>query len=151
MPTAKRKKKKRKAKNAAQVNCKELQQKIDRLGKYFDVCSGVLQKDTTFWFRGQADVSWPLTPSALRFDTSRKQQKAFELLDEFKRLAHMKLKNPPASSENLQWMQLARHYGLPTPLMDWTTNAGIALYFACNVADDNQDGGVFIMNPVSLN
>lgn len=66
----------------------------------------------------------------------------------------MKIPNPPGPNEELKWVQLARHHGLPTRLLDWTTNAAIALFFASLNAPDvkkDADGAVFILNPIDLN
>jgi hypothetical protein len=103
-----------------------------------------------YWFRGHANIAWGLTPSALRYKTLNKRNKALGLLVEFKRYAEIKLTNPPGPTEDLKWVQLARHHGLPTRLLDWTRSATIALYFACCGLNE-YDGGVFILNPVNLN
>ena len=123
---------------------------IDHLGKYFDVCNYAMKREEEFWFRGHADINWELTPSALRQETEEMRNKALDLVFEFKRIAEIKLPNPPGAEEQLKWIQLARHYGLPTRLLDWTRNAGIALYFAC-CDKDNKDGAVYILNPKNLN
>jgi len=67
-----------------------------------------------------------------------------------KRFLEMKLSRPPAPDDELGWMQVAQHYGLPTRLLDWTQNAAVALFFAC-CKDPDEDGLVVILNPIELN
>jgi hypothetical protein len=142
--------KRRKAKRRIGPDCRPISAKAVRLGTYFDTLNSVLRKGATFWFRGNADLSWRLTPSALRYRTPAKRNRALSLLSDFRRFGEMKLQKLPASDEQFKWIQLAQHYGLPTRLLDWTKNAAIALYFAC-CAEPEKDGAVFVLNPVDLN
>jgi hypothetical protein len=127
-----------------------VRQEVTHLGKYFDIFNNPPKKGETFWFRGHARIEWDLTPSALRYDTVDKRNRAIDLLADFKRYAEMKLERPPGADEQLKWIQLARHYGLPTRLLDWTTNAAVALYCACS-EQPKKDGAVFVINPAELN
>ncbi len=94
-------------------------------------------------------MRWTLVPSALRYASPDERTKALRLIADFKRVAEMKIERPPQSNEQLKWAQLAQHYGLPTPLLDWTESATMALYFACE--EPGLDGMVYLMNPVDLN
>jgi hypothetical protein len=134
------------------TGCFIYQKPIEGLGTYFNICSGLLRKGVEFWFRGHADMAWTLTPSALRSIIKENRDKALNLLADFKRYAEIKLPNPPAKDDELKWIQLAQHFGLPTRLLDWTRNAAIALYFACQTVPNGVSAGcVFVLNPVDLN
>jgi FRG domain len=131
------------------VTCPKMRQKIQSLADYFSVLSTAITTDNQFWFRGHASAGWNLTPSALRYATSASRTKALKLLDDFKRVAEIKLDRPPRQDEELKWIQLAQHHGIPTRLLDWTESATIALYFAC--LEPAIDGLVFLLNPIDLN
>jgi hypothetical protein len=131
------------------VRCRRIPKRIQGLADYFSVFSSVIKKDGPFWFRGHGQVDWTLTPSALRYKRRSDREKALALLSDFKRVAEMKLSRPPRSDQELMWVQIARHYGLPTRLLDWTENAAVALFFACERI--GRDGMVFVLNPIDLN
>jgi hypothetical protein len=119
------------------------------LSDYFAVFNTLLTEDRVFWFRGHSDLQYRFTPSALRYRTESQRNKALGLLAEFRRLGEIKIEKPPSPEDNLKWLQLAQHYGLPTRLLDWTENAAAALYFACRRPD--RHGLVGVLNPIDLN
>lgn len=123
--------------------------RIEKLSEYFEVLDAFVTGDEKFWFRGHSDHTWTLTPSALRPPKKKERIAAFALVDEFKRYAEIKLPKPPAHNEDMKWVQLAQHYGLPTRLLDWSENAVVALYFSC--AEESHDGMVVVLNPIDLN
>ena len=104
----------------------------------------------SYWFRGHGCLSHKLTPSAPRPDDVELRRRRLHRLDDFIRLAAIRIPNPPAPSERLNWMQIAQHYGLYTRLLDWSTSAAVGAYFACD-EHEGRDGAVYMMEPEQLN
>ena len=129
--------------------CKVYDVYVQDLSDYFAVFNMMLTADKPFWFRGHSDLMYRLIPSALRYKTEGQRNRAIELLAQFRRMAEIKLEKPPALEDELKWLQIAQHYGLPTRLLDWTENAATALYFACRRVD--RHGLVAVLNPIDLN
>lgn len=95
-------------------------------------------------FRGVTNEGFKLIPSIGR-QTAKNTGGDISTLEasmlaEFKRLTVPLLKDPPRS--DFEWMFLAQHYGLPTRLLDWSTNPLVGLYFASE-SDDQTDGALF--------
>ena len=142
------------------------------------------------WFRGHADCRWMLAPSALRAlspitdgrGNPVKSTAALwsgggqvtglnpeRMLHLFKQRSRPFLRELPAN--DFEWMFLAQHHGLPTRLLDWSTNALVALFFALERAPtteldgqdacdafmagdgsaDDQGCAVFVVDPGQLN
>lgn len=115
------------------------------------------------WFRGQADATWALVPGVLRdrFTSSAASKlkplragsqsnpvmdgriAEQELNSRFRRQG---LRHLSSSSSFAQIYVHGQHHGLPTRLLDWTTNPCTALFFASQPPDD-RDGAIFLLNP----
>jgi hypothetical protein len=96
------------------------------------------------WFRGHADNSWQLVPSAHRKHPVLESQFAQQF-----RLRAPAVAKCPDHGDYVSWLPLMRHYGLPTRLLDWTESLLVATYFATALPD--QDGVIWIMSPGALN
>jgi hypothetical protein len=97
----------------------------------------------TMIFRGVSKSSYELSPSIARIPLKSSEDR-FEyeeqILEDFQEKAFPHLKYEPKNS--LEWLFLAQHYGIPTRLLDWTTNPLVALFFAVE-KNDGDDGAVY--------
>ena len=81
-------------------------------------------------FRGQ-DIDEPLLPKIARFKIKNLRIIEQKIFSDFKRLSILST-NKQNIENNLDWLALAQHNGLPTRLLDWSENPLIALWFAFN-------------------
>lgn len=110
--------------------------------------SGGKGNPSSFMFRGMTDCTWRLLPSIYREIPPLRQYlygpvaphergsimyDEVELLSDFKQYAASYLSGLDPTND-LAWLFYAQHHGLPTRLLDFTSNPLVALYFCCSDA-----------------
>lgn len=103
----------------------------------------------TLIYRGQANAAWKLIPSLYRMPAGEEvedmvytfQNGEDRILELFFRRAAMIL--PQIMRSPLRDRMIAQHYGVPTQLLDWTLDPMLAIYFAVEDRNDQEDAALF--------
>lgn len=90
--------------------------------------------------RGERKFSYEPTAGIFRNAVAEKSEIA--IFNEFQR--HIPAYSSADTSNLWNVMALAQHHGLPTRLLDWTTNPLVAAYFACEGESDS-DSAVWVV------
>lgn len=110
---------------------------LDHLGAIEQICNLTYTVSSFTFFRGQANASWSVSPSLYRQGLFPSESL---LLTEIQHVCPTEI--PKGRFDALVKMQ---HFGMPTRLLDTTTNPLVALYFACeSKAEKENDGAVYI-------
>ncbi len=101
------------------------------------------------WWRGHGDSSWQLVPGIFRDGKSVYEE---EFHGRFMMQAQFLDKSAPPPQEEYLCRFYEQHAGLPTRLLDWTSSALVATWFACAHARSREmDGELWLVDPFSLN
>lgn len=164
---------------------------VENLTEYIELIEKIGSNNTEKWYRGQNKSEYRLCPSALRDVIAIEDSKGNkldtpymvdacsgpsnglatlpveEMVAEFSRKAGDCLEYDVHTA--VEWECISQHYGIPTRVLDWTTNAINALFFAVdeypaeeyqldrskNFVDSNDfgsgGGAVFVIDPIEIN
>lgn len=108
-------------------------------------------------FRGHADRDWKLESTLTRLgqrvsgDIKPESLESVQLKNFRMRIRGLRGPNPQSLDNNGLW-SLGQHYGLCTPLLDWTESVYIATYFAFENQDScrNNWRTVYALNRIKL-
>ncbi len=100
-----------------------------------------------FAFRGLSDVNYPLESTLIRLGGNYSSLEK-HLLRNFKKYAQ---RNLVELDSIWHWLSVAKHYGLPTRLLDWTYSPFVAMHFAtANIELFKQDGVIWAVNYIQV-
>jgi hypothetical protein len=130
--------------------------KIESLDDLIGLVRGISKEEKIhphirWWWRGQADKDWKLHPGVYRPNFPAKAE--WERIQLENQLAQdFRVESAgliEGSNEHDKLYFLEQHYGLPTRLLDWTTNPLAALFFVC-LELEKVDGALFFMDAYQL-
>ena len=109
-------------------------------------------------FRGQSDESWKIVSSLKRIQDGRQLNELWEIFRNsfaevairVEKLGWLKFK-PKTECTNFYILSVARHFGFPCNLIDWTSSLNMALYSACKENPDKNGALYFLLGNLGIN
>lgn len=111
------------------------------------------QPQTQYIFRGHRRYDWGLMPTLARVTQNGiiEESLANEQLDYFRRAVRGRVSDRSLVEDDDELWAVGQHYGLMTPLLDWTYSPYVALFFAFHREDsteetDNPYRTIYVLN-----
>ena len=116
------------------IKCKSWNGFIDLLHN-----ENALKRNHGYFYRGQASENWKLEPTLKRNVKSKNLENIkTKTLSTFKKHCLGRRGHNPANLNENEWWAVGQHFGLNTPLLDWTESPYVAAFFAFNNVIDNK-------------
>lgn len=115
--------------------------------KSFAILETLLERNLATYYRGVSSASNHKLIAKVGRNFQREQSSLTSLeefmLNKFQRSAILHIDHRP--EDQWEWLSIAQHHGMPTRLLDWTTNPLVAAYFACAKQPD-EDGAIYLLS-----
>lgn len=130
------------------------EKEIKSLSEFIEFVNNQEQRHIAQWlFRGHSDNSYKLVPSLFRIDREKSwahwDRIEEYIMQQFEKESKPYIKSVPTNK--IELLTMAQHYGLPTRLLDWSTNPLVALYFAVEDYKNNKDADLWLYGLASTN
>jgi hypothetical protein len=129
--------------------------KIKSLSEFVDAIDKVegLIDDNYYdiWFRGASKQSHKLVPLLYRNKRKHSPEMEYEDVTDFIHKGRAFLNGSKEHDNMWDWLITCQHYGMATRLLDWTTSALVALYFAIENEEFASSPCVWVLNPYAFN
>jgi hypothetical protein len=119
--------------------------KIENINQFLDEIKKLESKNSnSLFYRGHSNKEFKLEPSIYR-KNDKGDFLYIENEDKIYRETIAKVPYDFKGKNTIESLVLMQHYGVPTRILDLTTNPLVALYFAC-VGDEDKDGEVIVFD-----